>query len=304
MLNKIKYLAIFFVVGILGWYMFVKPEDYIIKFKVAASPGVLLRQVEEWSLLQNKMDSLSSTLNNKIPFEVIEQSITKGDMSLEINWSFKLINDSITQVLVGVLENENSMYNRITAPFLNTNFKKMSIGLVQDYISGIEYRLKNEFKVKFQGVEKITELRYAYIKIEDINMLDKASKMMEINDKLVKFLNDNEIKDGELPFLIVDRWNFHENTIDFKYCFPVKHKDTLPSHSLIRYGKLPSGKALKAIYNGNYRTSDRAWFTLHDYAKRHGIAIQNKPIEFFKNNPFLGGDELTWVTEVYMPILD
>lgn len=286
----------------LGWYMFLKPEDYIVRFKVAASPGTLLKQVEEWSLIQNNNDSASFTINEKIPFEVIQQSVKKNNISLELDWVFKSISDSVSQVTVGVSEKEHSLYNRLTAPFLNTNFKKTAIGLIQDYKSGMEFRLKNNFKVKCLGIDNTPKLQYAYLEIKNINLLDKAAKMMEINEVLLKFLNDNDIKDSEFPFLIVDEWDLHENTIDFKYCFAVKNKDSLPFSNQIKYDILPSRKSLKAIYNGNYRTSDRAWFALHEYSKRHDIPIETKPIEFFKSNPFHGGNELKWVTEVYIPI--
>ena len=49
-------------------------------------------------------------------------------------------------------------------------------------------------------------------------------------------------------------------------------------------------------------TSDRAWFALLNYAQNKGIAVEEKPIEVFYNNPNMGGDELSWKTEVYMPI--
>jgi hypothetical protein len=39
---------------------------------------------------------------------------------------------------------------------------------------------------------------------------------------------------------------------------------------------------------GNFRTSDRAWFALLDYAKRYDIKLTNM---HFLANPFNGGDE-------------
>ena len=59
---------------------------------------------------------------------------------------------------------------------------------------------------------------------------------------------------------------------------------------------------MKAIYNGNYITSDRAWYSLHDYANKNNIKIEENPTEIFHNNPNMGGDELKWKTEVFIPI--
>jgi len=59
---------------------------------------------------------------------------------------------------------------------------------------------------------------------------------------------------------------------------------------------------LKAIYNGNYITSDRAWYALLDYAAKNGIAVTGLPIEIFNNNPNMGTNELEWETEIFMPL--
>jgi effector-binding domain-containing protein len=118
----------------------------------------------------------------------------------------------------------------------------------------------------------------------------------------LQFLNVNHLKAGDFPFLIINTWNLNKNTINFRYCFPIKLKDSMPFHKDIKFDVLKPQKALKAIYNGNYKTSDRGWFTLHEYAKRHHVAIKNKPIEFFYHNPHNGGNELDWKTEIFMPL--
>jgi hypothetical protein len=38
---------------------------------------------------------------------------------------------------------------------------------------------------------------------------------------------------------------------------------------------IPAVKGLQATYFGNFRTSDRAWFALLDYAKRYDIKLTN-----------------------------
>ena len=56
------------------------------------------------------------------------------------------------------------------------------------------------------------------------------------------------------------------------------------------------------IYNGNYITSDRAWYELLDDAERKNIEVHQTPVEVFYNNPNYGGDELNWKAEIYMPL--
>ena len=92
------------------------------------------------------------------------------------------------------------------------------------------------------------------------------------------------------------------DSIQYNFCFPIIKGDSLPTHELIKYKQYQSEKAIKAIYNGNYVTSDRAWYALLDYAERENIEVHKTPVEFFFNNPNYGGNELQWKAEIYMPI--
>jgi effector-binding domain-containing protein len=274
----------------------------MVRFKIKTSPGTLYNGVEDWNLINQKLDSFDYKITDKKAYTFINQTINTKGKDLDFDWNFKSINDSITQVKVGISEKENSVYNRITAPFSNTLFKEMAINLIKDYKKGIEYQLKEKFNVKYAGIDTIPEINYAYIESKNINLRDKAEQMMMNNALLLSFLTEHNLRDGNFPFLIVDNWNLNKNIIDFRFCFPIEQRDTMPTHTNIRFDVLKSKKALKAIYNGNYMTSDRAWFTLHEYAKRHTINIENKPLEIFYNNPHNGGDELKWKAEIFMPI--
>lgn len=301
-MKKIKILIVFALLGSLIWYLFIKPYDYTVTFNAKTSPGTLFSNVEEWNLLNQKIDSFTYNINDKKAFTFINETLYTNGMSLNVNWSFKSINDSITHVTVGVTEKEKSIYNRLTIPFLNTPFEEIVINTIKDYKKGIEYQLKNKTKVKLVGIDSIPEIAYAYIEFKNIEMHKKAEQMMNYNARLLQFINQNNIKGGNHPFVIVNKWNLNKNTIDFRFCFPVKQNDSMPTHGYIKFDVLKSTKALKAIYNGNYITSDRGWFALHEYAKRHNINIDNNPLEIFYNNPFYGGNELKWKAEIYMPI--
>ena len=302
-MNKIKYLIAAIVLGGLIWYLFIKPQDYMIRFKARTAPGTLFSGVEEWNILNQKQDSFSYRILKKVPYKLIDQTLlTSNGLNLEIQWNFSSISDSSTLITAGITEKEKSVYNRLTAPFMNTEFKQTSLKLITDYKKGMEYQMEEKFKVKILGIDSIPSVNYAYVEMKDIEMRNKAEQMMKNNPLLLTFINDKGIKGGEFPFLIIDKWNLNDNLIDFRYCFPIKQLDSMPFHQEIKYDKLPSSKALKAMYNGNYITSDRGWFALHEYAKRNHINVENKPIEIFYDNPFYGGDELKWKTEVYLPI--
>ena len=70
----------------------------------------------------------------------------------------------------------------------------------------------------------------------------------------------------------------------------------------VTYLNLNKGQGLIAIYNGNYITSDRAWYALLNYADKNNISVDALPIEIFYNNPEMGGNALLWKTEVYLPL--
>ena len=285
-----------------SWYFFLKPHDYIIRFKAKSSPGALMSNVEEWSLLNEKRKKFSYKVNHKTPFNQINETIKTDSIELTLDWNFKSQNDTISQVLVGVSEKENSFYNRVTAPFLNTYFKETSIDLVKSLKDVVESQLQTTYRVKYDTIDSIPSLDYAYVLVKDVHMRDKAKEMMKHNPILLNYVTQNEIKNGTFPFLIVESWDLQNNLINYRYCFPIKIKDSLPKDDEVKIDKLTSKKALKAVYNGNFITSDKGWFLLHEYAKRNNIHIDAKPVEFFYDNPFMGGNELEWKTEVYMPI--
>ena len=239
---------------------------------------------------------------DKIPYEFLKQNLKKDNLNLTILWSFKSINDSITQIRAGISEKNKGVYNRITAPFFNTKFKITNLELIKNYKDGIEFTLKEKFRVHSIVIDSTPQFDFAYVSLKNIKMRDKASQMMKNNSTILAFLKENDIEVEGLPVIIVEDWNVEKNIINYKFGFQIKYKDSLPIDSLIKFGRTKSKKALKAIYNGNYIGSDKAWFALFEYAKRRNIEVDKKPLEIFHNNPFIGGNELDWIAEVYLPI--
>ncbi len=301
-MKKAKILIAIILFGSLTWYLFFKQYDYIVRFRIKTSPGTLFTAVEEWNLSRKEKENLEYIIKEKKPFTFLHQSLKTDSLDLNVDWKFKSINDSITQVIAGISEPKNSVYNRITAPFSNTFFKETIIDVVEGFKYEMEYQLKTKYKVKYIGLDSISEINYAYIESKNINLRDKALEMMKNNAMLLGFITQHKLKGGEYPFLIINNWDLNKSIIDFRFCFPIKYSESLPINKDIKFDVLKPRQALKAVYNGNYMTSDRAWFALHEYAKRHTINIENKPLEIFYNNPHNGGDELKWKAEVFMPI--
>ena len=160
-MKKIKFLLTFILLCGLTGYLFIMPQDYIIRFKSKTTPGMLFSGVGEWNLTYQKQDSFDYKITHKEPFKSINQTLhTISDIDLKIQWNFKSINDSTTLITAGITEEKHSVYNRITAPFSNTLFKRTSLKLIKDYKEGIEYQIKEKFKVDIIGVDSIPEITY------------------------------------------------------------------------------------------------------------------------------------------------
>ena len=119
---------------------------------------------------------------------------------------------------------------------------------------------------------------------------------------LSSFIVKNDISLNGKPMVEITYWNMDNDSIHFNFCYPIIKNDTLPVDNIIKYKNIENKKALKAIYNGNYISSDRAWYALIDYAKNNNIEIEKEALEIFYNNPNLGGNAIKWKAEVFLPL--
>ena len=92
------------------------------------------------------------------------------------------------------------------------------------------------------------------------------------------------------------------DSLHYNFGMPIIRSERLPMGTEIQYKRIFPKRALKAIYNGNYITSDRAWYALLDYAKNNSLEVDSTLIEVFHNNPNTGGDEENWKAEIYLPL--
>lgn len=283
----------------LGWYLLIKEADYCISFKVKTATGTVFQGVQEWSKAQLLKDKEKYTLVDKRNFEFIKQEMNKENIQMEYSWDITAINDSITKVSVNIKDVNHSWYNKLTAPFFNTEFKKEQIRKITDFKKGLNDHLKN-FKVKIEGEGVSEELVVAYVSVKSV-LQAKAQNMIANDADITGFLLDNKIKIIGRPYVEITNWDLDNETIEFNYCFPIDKNAKIVENELVKYKKLPAFKGLKATYYGNFRTSDRAWFALLDYADKHGYKLNNEPREQFRANPFNGGNEIEWETKIIIP---
>lgn len=279
------------------WYFTIKENDFSISFRIKASKGVVFRSIQDW------FKSNDSIFKKKIiyykEFENIKIESSNPSNKISYNWHLIYINDSITKVNVGIKDAQNSFFNRLIIPFHNTNSKNNQTLIIKNFKEELEGFI-TKFKIRFEGIGTSESVYVAYINLNS-KMENKASNMIKNNETLVLYLKKNGIKMQGLPYLEVLKCNFEKQIINYNFCFPIYNNTKYIEDKIVKFKLIPSTKGLKATYFGNYETSDRAWYYLNDYAKKNNLKINCNFLENFKNNPFNGGNDLEWETQIIIP---
>tara|TARA_R110002050_G_scaffold133134_7_gene255494 strand:- start:23767 stop:24663 length:897 start_codon:yes stop_codon:yes gene_type:complete len=294
--NKIVYFAAFLLLGPLLWYLFVKPYDYSVSIISKTFPGTINQSIKLWGKT-NK----NTVLLQEQDFLNIDQQLKFNDSIFQYQWKITPLNDSITKLKVFIKDVDHSVANRIKIPFFDTGFEKRTKSTILDFNNMLKEHLER-FKVTvLDSVQHLPDTYCAYIPIK-VSQLGKAKGMMQNYPILSTVLVDNNVELNGRPFLEITNWNRKVDSVSYNFCYPIIKSDSLPQNDLIKYKKFEGVRGLKATYNGNYITSDRAWYALLDYAKRKGMEVWERPVEVFFSNPNFGGNELDWIAEIYMPL--
>ncbi|TAI47976.1 GyrI-like domain-containing protein [Flagellimonas allohymeniacidonis] len=295
-MKKIVYGALFVVIGALVWYLFIKPSDYTIRFTAKTFPGAINQTLKLW----DKTLDTEAKIQQDGDIYHLTQKVKFGDSIHSYQWHIKPINDSTSKVTVDIKDLNHSLSNKLNVPFSDTDFEKRGRKTVRDFIENLQDHTK-KFKVKILGEDEVPTKYLAYIPLK-VSQFQKAGGMMKNFNYLTGELIANGAEFDGLPMIEVTHWDQEKDSIYYNFAQPIIRSEKLPIGSDIKYKRMFKKKALKAEYNGNYITSDRAWYALLDYAKRNNITVENTPVEVFYNSPHNGGDELKWKAEIYMPI--
>jgi effector-binding domain-containing protein len=295
MLKKIlSFIGILVILGI-AWYLFLKPSDYRVSFNVATTVGTINQSIKSWNSQLDEAVILPSTDMN-----TLQQHLQFNDSTHHYTWSITSLNDSTQRVHMDVKDPDHSLANKLAIPFSNTAIEKRAKHQAKALFTLLTDHLKR-IKVTIEGESKVPSQYCAYIPLKGLQ-IEKAKGMMQNYTLLSDVLLKNNVELNGTPFVEITKWNAVQDSIEYNFCFPIKRSDKLPILKTIKYKRVFEQPAIKAIYNGNYITSDRAWYALLEYAEDRNIAVENTPIEIFYNNPNMGGDELKWKAEVFMPI--
>ena len=277
-MKKISAIIGFLTIGFLLWYFIIKPYDYLVTFKVKTTAGTINQSLKLWNTsLENSSPIQQENLKN------LTQQIKIKDSTFNYDWSISSINDSISKVNVYVTDMDHSFANKISIPLGTTDFEKRTQNTITDFIGKLKEHL-NKIRVRVIGIDSTRTTYCAYIPMKGLQ-IEKARGMMQNYSLLTSVLSAENIEMNGTPFVEITNWNTQNDSIAYNFCFPVIKSDSLPIDPLIKYKQYNGVKALKASYNGNYITSDRAWYALLEYGENNGIEIANKPLEVFYSNP-------------------
>ena len=282
-------------IGGLIWYLFIKPFDYLVQFNTNTTTGVVNQTIKAWSAsVKNSEVYFSDNLN------ILNQKIVLGDNTYNYKWVIESTSDTTSSVEVFANEKKNNFLNRVKIPFSNTVIEKKVLKNVSEFNKYLMNHVKN-FRVREVTQKNLPAKFVAYTSFKT-TQLHKVVGMMEIYPYLDNIMATNAIKPNGLPFIQVTYWNMQNDSIYYDFCYPIIQKDTLPILKDIKYREFTGGKMLQTEYNGNYITSDRAWYKLINSAKNKNIPIEKLPIEVYYTNPNFGGNELDWKAEIFVPI--
>jgi len=301
---KRKFIKILVGVIILSlfWFFFIKKYDYQINFTVKTSPGTVFSNIlglESWT---HPKKAKNIKVIDKTAFKNITQEIKFKDSIYEFNWNIIPVNDSVTKVKVFIKDKKHSVKQRLLLLVGKSKFIKKSIKFVDKInIELLEHLEK--FRVKIIGKSQRPAYQSVIYLTFSTDLPAKAHNMIENVIFLTQYMSKHHIKKTGNPFIDITHWDVQKNTMTCEFGFPVENRSVYPEDSIVKVRhNLKALPALKAVFHGNYRFSDRAWFALYNYAKQHNIKVNNKPFETYLNDPHNGGTELDWQADVYLPL--
>lgn len=303
MRNKFKKTSLLILVVLAGlsiWYLFIKNWDYRLYFTAKSSAGVVYQNVHDWNIWNHKLLHENFKITDKDPWKSIDTQVILKDTTLVFHWKFKQLNDSVTKITVGVTDPNRKLWNRIRVPFIETNFEKSITANVKDIKEKIKVVNQN-FGFEFMGESSRAEKQCICISTQSTHR-GKAREMMNNVITLNQFVRQNELGLNGNPFILVNEFEFTNDTIHFDFCFPILYPEKVPEHSNIKVKEIKLDKALKGNFYGNYSISDMSWYLLAEKARKQGMKPNGQIIEEYFNDPHSGGIELEWKAEIFMSV--
>jgi len=145
------------------------------------------------------------------------------------------------------------------------------------------------------GVVEIKEQDYMGIR-ETLEVSAIPAKMGELFRELFGFIGRMGIKPAGPPFAYY--YSFSLERTDMECGVPVS-KST-GSEGRVKVGKLPSGKALRAVHLGPYERLEETYNEMMAYAKEMDLDLVEGMWEYYLTDPTSEPDPSKWMTEIFV----
>jgi len=307
-MKKIILVSLTLVLLGLIWYLFIKKYDYQFTMEAKYGPGSVYHEILEWKRLNPESAEDNIAFIQGEPFRNLTQQVNSfTDSPVDFYWEFNKSNDSITEIVLNIRTEENSLGNRLD--IINPFSKSIYIDSLKQNLLAFRQRLKNNqeaYRIQISDSIVISPALDCICHLsENIPVKTKAREMVQTIDILEDYIQSRDLKLTGNPFVKIIKWNREEDIIDFEFCFPVNLVQDIRPTSNVKFRQIPSSTALKAVFNGNYRLSHKAWFDLLYTAKEKSLKTNGLPLEVFFNNPNVESTPSpTWKAVIYLPIVE
>lgn len=279
----------------LVYYLFIRAFEYEVAFKAHTLPGDIIETIRIWdrSLPESEIISVDSLSG-------LDQKITWDGREYVYQWRFRHKNDTTTTVQILITEPGRTLANKILIPFTRQPIETDAYAIATRFYDILNQHLEIT-RVSVVGEAELKP-KFCVCTTLETEQIAKAEGMMADFPLLTSFVTTFNLEPDGYPVVQVRRWNHNQGELAFDFCFPIVRRDSLPESPDLTYKEIGGEFALKAVYHGNYITSDRAWYALLHYARRNGYNVSGFPIEHFHHNPNLGVGEQEWQADVYLPV--
>jgi GyrI-like small molecule binding domain len=276
------------------YYFFFHPYEFKVNFSAKTLPGDIIQTIRIWN---RSLDS--AQIVEVDSFKHVHQRISIEGREYIYDWYFQL-EDSVTNVSVHVSEPARKVLNKVLVPLSEPSIEKDGSSIVKRFYNVLKQHLEIT-NVSVIGEAKHDSEFCLCHEIEEAQTT-KAYGMMKNYLLLSSFIEENGLKLAGSPSVRLKQWSHNQGKLKYDFCFPISPKDSLPVMEGLEYKHFDAFDALKAEYNGNYITSDRAWYALYHHANKFGYKLKGSPVEYFVDNPNFGMNEIQWKAEVFLPI--
>ena len=288
----------------LGWYLFLKKYDYQFNLEVEHSPGSVYREIYQLDKLTGQSGKEEiQIIDNDFPEEITHRITYPNSAKLNVHWEFQEQQDSTTSVKISFTDTKHTLKNRIDIlnPFTKSTFvdslEKRFITFGKNFRDQQEtYRIRVEDEFTSSPSAECVCVSSGNIEIDK-----KALEMLRNITILQDYFALHDLKMDGYPMVKVNSIDKETDRMNFDFCFPVKTTAGLQEGFGVTFRKLQAERSMKAVFNGNYRSSHLAWYEMMYKAEKWDKTIDLKPLEVFHNNPNVEQDALNWVAEIYMP---